>query len=319
MFNRALLGAILTVLFSLYPRSVAQTYGERLGWAADQVVVILHCNEAGMTHGCNRGVFNALNRGIANSYSIVMPSSWVPGFIKEIRFPQRDDIGVEITLTSPLDQFRWGPLAGKPAVPSLVDNEGALWKSVALLTGKATADDVEREIRAQIDRLEGFGVKPSHMVSHEGAIYSKPEYLERYMKVALEKGIPPILANGHLTYFSETYTNLVDIMRARAQEAWDAGLPVVDDIHDQIGDWQVGQKKPKLIAMLHNLKPGITHINFHPAIPSDELRLITANTPSRVQDSMLLSDSEIRNVFPNKKIVTTTWRELIERRKKAVK
>lgn len=319
MFKRALLGVILTVLFSLQPHSIAQSYGERLGWAPDQVIVILHCNEAGMTHGCNRGVANALNRGIANSYSLVMPSGWVPGFVKEIRTPQRDDIGVEITLTSPLDQFRWGPLAGKPTVPSLVDNEGALWKSLALFTGKATADDVEREIRAQIERLEGFKIQPSHLLSHEGAIYSKPEYFDRYMKVAIEKGIPPVLANGHLSFFSEAHTNEVETMRAKAQEAWDAGLPVVDDIHDQVEGWQVGQKKPKLIALLHNLKPGITHINFHPAIPSDELRLITANSPSRVQDSMILSDSEVRNVIANRKIVTTTWRELSERRKKAAK
>jgi len=316
MLKRAFEGIILAAAVLLLPSAPAQSYGERLGWQPDQVVVIIHCNEAGMTHGSNRGIANALSRGIANSFSIVMPSSWVPAFLKDVRNPQRDDVGVEIALLSPFDLFRWGPLAGKPTVPSLVDNEGAMWKTVPLLLGKATPDDVEREIRAQIDRLETYGIKPTHITSHENVVFSKADYLDRFVKVAIEKGIPPTVANGHLTYFSETYTNLVDTMRAKAQEAWDAGLPVVDDIHDQVETWQTGQKEAKLIALLHNLKPGVTQINFRPVIPSDEVRLISANLASRVQDSMILGDPDVRSVISNRKIVLTTWRELAERRKK---
>src|ERR1051326_4785634 len=37
------------------------------------------------------------------------------------------DSGLHLTLTSEWNLYRWPPLAGKPKVPGLVDEEGCLW------------------------------------------------------------------------------------------------------------------------------------------------------------------------------------------------
>lgn len=269
-----------------------------------------------MAHGSSRGVISALNQGIGSSCSVMMPCPWVPGFLHS-QSPEKTCIGIEVTLTSEFDFYRWGPLAGKAAVPSLTDSEGSFWKTTAQVAAKATADDIEKEIRAQIERAEGFDFKPSHLDTHLGAIYAKPEFFDRYLKVAMEKGIPPVIAAGHLTFLSVEKTNVAAMMKAKAKEVWNAGFPVVDDIVTSVETWDVGQKKAKLEALLFGLRPGITHIIFRPVVPTDELRLILTSLGPRIQDNMILTDFGIKRVIENRKIVVTDWRDLKERRKKA--
>ncbi len=293
-----------------------ENFGERLGWAADQVVVILHCNGAGMAQGTGRGILTSVTKGVGSSYSIMMPCPWVPGFLRS-RPPESVDVGVEATLTSEFDLYRWGPVAGKDAVPGLVDPDGYLWKTAAQVAAKASADDVEKEIRAQVDRAIGFGLRVTHLETLEGAVYLKPEYFARYLKVAMEKGLAPVIAGGHMTHLGEERTNVMKLMKPRAVEVWNAGFPVVDDIVSGVQDWEPGQKRAKLEAMLFGLRPGITHIIFQPAVQTDELKMIMPALRSRVQDNIILTDFGIRRVIENRKIVVTDWRELRERRKKA--
>ncbi len=306
----------LGLSLSLWAPRAEDSFAERLGWEAGQIVVIFHCNDAGVTQANSLGVKLAMTKGLGSSYSIAMPCPWVPYFMR-MRPPDARDIGVEITLTSEFDLLRWGPLAGKPAVPGLVDKEGCMWKTAAQVAAKATADEIEREIRAQIERAEGFDLKPTHLDTYSDAIFLKPEFYDRYIKVALEKGISPVIAGGHMSIITEERKSIAALMKAKAVDVWNAGFPVVDDIHASVESWQVGQKKPKLEALLHNLKPGITHIVFHPAASNDELRMLVPNASSRIQDNMVLSDQTIRELLTNRKILVTDWRELKERRKKA--
>lgn len=269
-----------------------------------------------MTQGTGRGVVTSLTKGLGSSYSVMMPCPWVPAFIKS-RPSDKLDIGLEVTLTSPLDLYRWGPLAGKPAVPGLVDPEGCFWKAIPQLLQKATADEVETEIRAQWDRAVGFGLKLTHMDSSDGVVFAKADFLERYLKISKEKGVPVIFAGGHMTYLTEENKTMAEAMKSRAVDVWNAGFPLVDDIVMQVANWETGQKKAKMEALLHGLKPGITHVYFQPAVPTDDLRMIMTTSGSRIQDNMILTDFSIRRVIENRKIIVTDWRELMERRKKA--
>lgn len=304
-------------LWACLPNGRAQeSFGERLGWQPDQVVVVLHCNDGGMMQGTGWGIKNAISKGVATSYSVMMPCPWVPSFMKA-RPTESSDIGLEVTLTSEFDLFRWGPLSGKPTVPSLVDPEGCLWKTVPQLAAKANPDDVEREIRAQLERATNFGAAITHFTAHDGAVYAKSEFFERYLKVAMEKGIPPVLAGGHMQYMAEENSPLIPLMKSKATDLWNAGFPVVDDIVMQVESWNTGEKRSKLEAMLHSLRPGVTVIVFHPATSSDEMRVIMQNSGSRIQDNMVLTDFGIKRVIENRKIVLTDFIELQKRRKKA--
>src|SRR5579864_5405631 len=102
------------------------TYAERLGWGKNDRVLILHMDDAGMSHDSNLGIERVLENGAARSLSVMMPCPWVPEIVHYIKTHPGTDAGLHLTLTSEWHEYRWGPLAGVSAVPGLVDSEGAM-------------------------------------------------------------------------------------------------------------------------------------------------------------------------------------------------
>ena len=144
------------------------TYAERLGWGKGDRVLILHMDDAGMSYDSDAGIEKVLEGGAARSLSVMMPTPWVPHIVHYIKAHAGTDAGLHLTLTSEWHEYRWGPVAGVSAVPGLIDAEGAIWDSVAGVVAHASADEVDREIRAQLDRAERMGFHPTHLDSHMG-------------------------------------------------------------------------------------------------------------------------------------------------------
>lgn len=119
-----LLGFITTII--TFAQNTDTTYAERLGFPKGAKVVILHVDDAGMSWDSNEGAINALTKGVANSVSVMMPCPWVPAFVHFLNEHPQTDAGLHLTLTSEWKEYRWGPLAGKIAVPGLTDKEGDL-------------------------------------------------------------------------------------------------------------------------------------------------------------------------------------------------
>src|SRR5437773_8743619 len=136
--NRLLLiPALLSLLLTQTTRA-EKTFAERLGWKPNDVVVILHVDDVGMSHSSNLGAIETLEKGVATSWSVMMPCPWVPEIAKYLAQHSEVDSGLHLTLTSEWSLYRWPPLAGKPKVPGLVDKEGCLWQSVAQVAAHAT-------------------------------------------------------------------------------------------------------------------------------------------------------------------------------------
>ena len=177
-----------------------KTFAERLGWKPNDVVVILHVDDMGMSHSSNLGGIETVEKGVATSWSVMMPCPWVPEIAKYLKQHPDVDSGLHLTLTSEWSLYRWQPLAGKPKVPGLVDAEGCLWHEVPQVAEHATPDEIETEIRAQVDRAEQMGIPITHLDSHMGTLFARPDYFERFAKVGMEKGIPILVIGGHATY-----------------------------------------------------------------------------------------------------------------------
>ena len=67
---------VLSALASLgwtAPGVAETTYAERLGWKAGDRVLIIHCDDAGMSLALNRGAIEALEFGLVTSVSAMMP------------------------------------------------------------------------------------------------------------------------------------------------------------------------------------------------------------------------------------------------------
>ncbi|GAA4446903.1 hypothetical protein GCM10023091_40910 [Ravibacter arvi] len=324
---------LLIVLSSLaaWSQEAPKTYAEMLGFPKGKKVVILHIDDAGMSYDSNLGTIRALKEGVANSVSVMMPCGWVPGFVHFLKDNKEVDAGLHLTLTSEWAQYRWGPLAGKPMVRSLVDKEGALWPSVGDVVKNGTADHVEMEIRAQLDRARTMGFEPTHMDSHMGTLFATPAFLERYVKVGIEEQIPVMLPAGHNTLIKvdeRLEGDALNSIRELGKKVWQAGLPVLDDLHNVSYGWIPKDahklSKAKLQkykadkyskALKEDIQPGLTMVIMHCTHPTEVFEHISGSGITREGDLLAMLDPGLRKTIETEGIILTTWREVMERRK----
>ena len=294
----------------------AQTFAERLGWPEGTKAVIFHVDDAGMSHNSNMGAIKAIEDGVATSMSIMMPCPWVPEMSAYVKEHPQVDAGVHLTLTAEWNKYRWGPVAGKPAVPGLADSDGYMWHGVLDVAGHATADEVETEMRAQIDKALAMGIKPTHLDSHMGTCFH-PLFLERYVKVGIEKQIPILMMGGHMQHIGAEAGDLKPMVYLIANRVWQAGLPVIDDLvtSPTSADSYEGRKE-QLIKLLREMKPGITEIIVHCTVQTEVFSHISGSGPKREAELRLMTDPDVKKFIDNEGIILTTWRELHERRQR---
>jgi predicted glycoside hydrolase/deacetylase ChbG (UPF0249 family) len=294
-----------------------KTFAERLGWKADAKVLILHVDDVGMSRSSNLGAIEAVERGVATSWAVMMPCPWVPDIAHYLKQHPDIDSGLHLTLTSEWAPYRWGPVAGKSQVPGLVDPEGCLWRNVAGVVSRATPDEIEREIRAQIDRAETLGMPITHLDSHMGTLFARPDYFERYARVGLEKKIPILAVGGHATFALQENPQATRELREWIPKIWKAGLPLLDDLHTGSYDWKPAEKTERLLQLLAELKPGVTEILFHASRPTEDFPVITGSSESRRADLEALTDPRTKARLQERGIQLTTWKELKARRQQS--
>jgi predicted glycoside hydrolase/deacetylase ChbG (UPF0249 family) len=328
----------------------APTYAEKLGWPTGARVIILHVDDAGMSHDSNEGVEKATGEGVANSTSVMMPCPWVPEFKAYLDTHPALDAGLHLTLTSEWDNYRWGPLAGKANVPGLVDKQGAMYKEVAAVYFSAKPEEIDKEIHAQYDRAIAMGFTPTHLDSHMGTLFAKPAFMEKYIQLGIEKQIPVMFPGGEdLFYRAEAkaatiaelkrqgkYTEGMPIPEAAAlgkakevgEMLWKNGLPVLDDLHNSSYDWNmpdIDKRTDKEIQKWYTdhymesigrLSPGLTMVIMHCTEPSPVFKFISDTGKKRKGDLLAMTDPRLKAFLTKEGFILTTWREVMERRKK---
>jgi len=322
---------VLLIIFSLPACEgiLAQpTYAEKLGFPKGSKVLILHVDDVGMSWESNQGAIEATTKGVATSLSMMMPCPWIPGFFRYLKDHPDTDAGLHLTFNSEWNEYRWGPITGKLESPGLCDTEGALWPTVEELTKHAKADEIEAEIRAQVDRARAMGFEPTHMDSHMGAIFARAEYVARYVKVGIEFKIPLMMPGGHNTMISQQSTQVeIAQLREVGKMLWSAGLPVLDDIHNLSYNWQYPANlndedlrkfaTGKYIETISKLKPGLTLVIMHCTAPTETFKNISASGTIRKGDLLAMTDPAFKAYLQKEKIVLTTWREIAKRRQAA--
>lgn len=319
----------LIVLVMYLPNAKGQsTYAEKLGFEKGKKVIILHVDDAGMSYDSNVGTMRSLNEGVATSTSVMMPCAWVPHFFDWYKSNPKWDVGVHLTLTSEWKQYRWFPLVGKDKAPGLYDQQGAFWHNVAQVVQQAKPEEVEAECKAQIARFRGFGIEPTHIDSHMGTLF-QPKYIKRYVALGISEKIPVMLPGGAMTLIGQGRSELEKgLLRELGKQLWEAGLPVLDDLHADSYGWNLpkGQqatdqalqefKTTRYIELLKSCAPGLTMIIMHSTDPSDTFQFISDSAATRKGDMLAIMDPRLKRFIEEQGIILTTFREINERRAK---
>ena len=291
-----------------------KTWAEKLGYPAGKKVIMLHADDIGMCEEANIAADAQLKNDYIQSAAIMMPCPNAEEFVTWAINNPKKDIGLHLTLTSEWQEYRWGPVTNAKEVPGLIDPDGMFWHEVPGVVQHASAEEVEKEIRAQIEKSIALGYRPDHIDTHMGTLYGDPRYVKVFYKVAQEYGIP---ANA----IELSNPKVVEVFRAQGypmddsvlQLSKDYTLPKLDFFTSAPKGETYEDKIEKFKQLIKSLPPGLTEIIFHPSVDTENLKSITGSWQQRVWEYKMFGDPDLIKFFEDEGIVFTNWKEIMKR------
>jgi predicted glycoside hydrolase/deacetylase ChbG (UPF0249 family) len=249
------------------------TLAERLGFDADDRVVIVSCDDLGMCHATNVATWEALRDGAGTSAGLMVPCPWARDAAAGYR---GEDVGVHLTLNSEWERYRWGPITH---APYLLDGDGGFPRTIEDLWDHADLDEVRRELRAQVERAILWGFDVSHLDDHMGVLQQRPEFFDVLLDLAVEFRLPLRL----LGQSSERVVGF-PFRRLAAEE----GILSPDHLVVNRGE----PARATFDRLVGELRPGVTELFVHPAVDTPELRAATPDWAARVDDHALVTAAD---------------------------
>ncbi|HEV2835179.1 MAG TPA: polysaccharide deacetylase family protein [Pyrinomonadaceae bacterium] len=281
-----------------------RTLAERLGYPKDAKLIIVHADDLGMAHSVNTATIKALETGLVNSGSIMVPCPWLSEIAAYARANPQADLGLHLTLTSEWTHFRWGPVTSKDKVASLLDKDGYFRLTETEAAKNADPKEVELEIRTQIERAKAVGIQPTHLDSHMGTLYQNKALFDVFLRVARDNKLPVRIAKE---WFSSRAEFLPSSLKPE-----DVFIDRVLDINPSVApqDWAKFYSDE-----LRKLQPGVTEIVIHLAYDDAEMRGATFDHPNwgaawRQRDFEFFTSDAFRKLLEENQIKLITWREI---------
>ena len=290
------------------------TWAEKLGYPTGAKVIMLHADDAGMCEEANIATADLLENDYIQSAAIMAPCPNADEAILWAIDHPNEDVGMHLTLTAEWKEYRWAPLTPAGEVPGLIDDEGMMWHSVMEVVMNASAEEVEKEIRAQIDKAIEMGYQPNHIDTHMGTLYGHPSYVEVFFKVAEEYGIPAnaidlsdsLVANRFKEEGYPIDENVIGIIA-------DYSLPKLDNFTSAPRGDTYEDKIENFKTLINSLPPGLTEIIFHPSVGSEFLKATTGTWQQRIWEYEMFSDPGLIAFFEEEGIIFTNWKEIMNR------
>jgi len=219
------------------------------------VSLLIRTDDIGMSHSVNMAMQRLVSTGMPVSVSVLFVCPWYQEAVEILKQHPNVSVGIHLALNSEWKNYRWGPVAGSEAVPSLVDENGFFFASAeALRQHNPSVAEVEQELRAQIARALRSGLKIDYVDFHMGTVRDDPQFQQIAERLAQEFGL------GMSGYFGEAMDS-----------------PQYFAAPDKKAD--------SLVAFINRLPPGLNEVTTHVGIDDAELgALLDMNTSDPLPD-----------------------------------
>ena len=214
----------------------------------NEIRLIVRADDIGSSHAANEACMKSYREGIARSVEVMVPAPWFNEAAKMLKETPGYDVGVHLTLTSEWENCKWGPIT---QAPSLVDEQGHFFPTTrqrsdfppntGFLEAKPKLDEVEKELRAQIELAVKEIPQVSHLSSHMGTPTSTPE-----LKALVKR-------------LSEEYKLPVEFPQAKGTGGFGNS------------ESEAEERVAALVKLLEELKPGTWILVEHPGLDTPEM------------------------------------------------
>jgi len=157
---------------------------------SEKIPLLFRLDDIGMCHSVNMAAKEVLETRMPVSMSVMVPCPWFTEAVEILKQYPHVSVGIHLTLNSEWKNYRWGPVAGVTMVPSLVDSLGHFFPSRSkLFANNPRLEEIETELRAQIEKAQKAGLKIDYLDYHMGAAMQTPQTRAIVEKLAAEYGL----------------------------------------------------------------------------------------------------------------------------------
>jgi len=252
---------------------------------------LIRCDDFGMNHSVNMAIQKVIDTGIPFSTSVMFACPWYQEAVDILKENPQVGVGIHLTLNSEWQNYKWGPILGKGVVPSLVDSSGYFFPSRSkLFANNPKIEEIEKELRAQIDRAVNSGIRIDYLDYHMGAAVETPELRKLVESLAKEYGF------GMSGYFSEKYSSIT----------YSAPL---------------GTKIDSLLNQVNILENGVNLQVFHVGINDSEMSALKDMNSyglknmsvHRQEELNCLLSPQLLKTLKSKNVIPITYKDLIKK------
>jgi predicted glycoside hydrolase/deacetylase ChbG (UPF0249 family) len=253
------------------------------------VELIVRGDDMGMTHSANEAFELAFKKGILTTGGLLVPAPWFEDAARRCREHPDWSVGVHLCVNAEWKDYRWRPVLPFNLVPSLVDEDGYFFPTAsAFLAHQPKVEEVEKELRAQVERALSRGLKPDYLDTHMDSLETKEEFRAVVRKLAREYRLP---VSGECGEDREFF----DIYNVSPQET-----------------------ERVILEKLKTARPGLYLMVVHPGLDTPEERAIVDTNPDGLKNVYLYRSAEVRAItsprvkklLAKKNIKLTNYREL---------
>jgi predicted glycoside hydrolase/deacetylase ChbG (UPF0249 family) len=265
-----------------------------LGYPADVRLLLVNADDFGMCHAVNEAIIRSLEEGIVGSCSVMVPCPWALHALAWLQGAPEVPFGVHLTSVSEQPKYRWGPITCRKEVPSLVDEAGYFYPESRIeeFLEQVDVGELEREYRAQIERVLDVGLQPTHLDSHCAIHTRREDIFEMTLGLALEYGVP----------LRAYYQRFIEKMRR-------LGYPTND--HDLMDSYDLDTigKAARYAQMLRALPVGLSEWAVHPGVGNAELRAVEPSSwQVRQTDFDFVMSQEAQSILEEEGIILVDYR-----------
>src|SRR6476620_8154020 len=154
--------------------------------------LIVRGDDMGYTHSGNLALIKCYAQGIESSIEVIVASPWFPEAVKLLNANPGVDVGIHLALTSEWENVKWRPLTD---CKSITDSNGYFFPMAfanknypgqSISENKWKIEDIEKELRAQIETALKHIPQITHVSNHMGFFNINPEIKSLARRLAKE-------------------------------------------------------------------------------------------------------------------------------------
>ncbi len=244
--------------------------------------LIVRGDDMGMTHACNMAVEKCFSNGIMTCVGLIVPAPWFEEAARMAREHPEWGVGVHLALNGEWRDYKWKPVLPYNLVPSLVDEDGFFYQTTeAFLAAQPSLDEVDKELRAQMDRAIKRGLNIQYIDTHMDTLNATPELWAVVQKIAQDYGFP---ISGECGEEQNDFLNIYNT---------------------------APEKKEQVLAdRLNRLSPGLWLLVIHPGLDTPEMRALVDANPEglpnvaahRAAEAKALQSKRIKRIIQKRGI-----------------